>query len=281
MSTEKDQPTNPEPQRDLRKVLIEELQQRPVVEILGLVDASGAGGCGWGDDDWELGIGFESWKHIGGKLQQQGLHLRKSVTETELEGLMRQISPYDILHVQARVAEQNVFGRPEALLVHIVRKDIFDADLKKRAAQLQEPVTFKDEQLGVFTLDRKLGWYEAAVCWDSTNIRLSLSVESDDDLAPCLAIVHSLWEVQSVWSARILDYACKELLGLKNGDWLGEDETRLNAEEFKNRMNLDSITAHPDGSFEFWYDDDGLFWGHSIRVSGSLSEGPTSAGIEG
>jgi hypothetical protein len=46
-------------------------------------------------------------------------------------------------------------------------------------------------------------------------------------------------------------------------------------------MKLESITVHPDGRFEFWFDDGDLFWGHSIAVRGSLAEGPTEASVEG
>ena len=38
-------------------------------------------------------------------------------------------------------------------------------------------------------------------------------------------------------------------------------------------MTLDAITVYPDGAFDFWHHDGDMFWGHSIQVSGSLSEG--------
>jgi hypothetical protein len=46
-------------------------------------------------------------------------------------------------------------------------------------------------------------------------------------------------------------------------------------------LKLESITVYPDDSFEFWHNDGDLFWGHSILVSGSLSEGPTDAEVPG
>ena len=73
--------------------------------------------------------------------------------------------------------------------------------------------------------------------------------------------------------------AVHALLPLKNESWLGEDESTITAVQF--RMTLDSIIVHPDGSFEFWHTDGDLFWGHSIQVTSSLSEGPTDADIPG
>jgi hypothetical protein len=46
-------------------------------------------------------------------------------------------------------------------------------------------------------------------------------------------------------------------------------------------MTLESITVTPDGSFDFWHNDGDLFYGHSIQVSGNLSQGPTHADIPG
>jgi hypothetical protein len=55
----------------------------------------------------------------------------------------------------------------------------------------------------------------------------------------------------------------------------------LTADQFKERLILTAITARPDGSFEFSFDDGELFWDHSILIVGSLSKGPTDALISG
>jgi hypothetical protein len=46
-------------------------------------------------------------------------------------------------------------------------------------------------------------------------------------------------------------------------------------------MTPSSITLTPDGGFEFWHDDGDLFWGHAIRIGGTLAAGPDSADIPG
>ena len=73
----------------------------------------------------------------------------------------------------------------------------------------------------------------------------------------------------------------QELLPLKNENWLDEGEAELSADQFKSRMTLESVTVEPGGSFDFWHNDGDLFCGHSIQISGSLSEGPTRADIPG
>ncbi len=98
---------------------------------------------------------------------------------------------------------------------------------------------------------------------------------------PALQVARALWKDQEQWARRIEDYAVQELLRLKNESWLDAEEVELTADQFKARMTLESITVEPDGSFDFWHDDGDLFCGHSIQVSGNLSEGPTDADIPG
>src|ERR1700722_6846217 len=80
---------------------------------------------------------------------------------------------------------------------------------------------------------------------------------------------------------RVKDYAALRLLALRNDAWSDEGEPPLESDEFKDRMRLESITVHPDGDFEYWYNDGDLFWGHAIHVSGSLAAGPTGADTPG
>ena len=47
------------------------------------------------------------------------------------------------------------------------------------------------------------------------------------------------------------------------------------------RMELESIEIRADGSFEFWFADGDMFYGHSIHVSGDMENGPDRADMEG
>ena len=47
------------------------------------------------------------------------------------------------------------------------------------------------------------------------------------------------------------------------------------------RLELDAIQISAGGSFEFWFNDGDLFWGHAIHVTGSLDKGPERAQMEG
>src|SRR3954467_7230172 len=97
----------------------------------------------------------------------------------------------------------------------------------------------------------------------------------------CWEAARTLWAQQGDWNRRIRELATRELLDLKNSNWLAEDEPVITADDFTDRMRLESISVNGDGSFEFFHDDGDLFWGHTIIVGGNLRDGPTSAQIAG
>lgn len=271
--------TKPDP----HDILMAELEREPVTDISGVLNPGGMAGASSGDTDhpWILLFTFATWKPAGGEIQNRELTVRKLVSEKELYASMGRFESYEVIHIRARVAEQNSYGQPQALLDKIIGKDPDASDLEKRALELQELVTFEDAQFGIFTLDRGVDWYKAVVPWGSLQVCLTLSGSKAGEAKACLPTARAIWDSQPVWQERIVNYIVAQLLGLKNDAWLDEDETEFNAEAFKSRLTLNSINVGADGSFEFWFDDGNLFWGHSIRVSGSLSKGPTFAGIEG
>ena len=59
------------------------------------------------------------------------------------------------------------------------------------------------------------------------------------------------------------------------------EAAEITQEQFMERMELDAIQIYEDGAFEFWFNDGDLFWGHSIHVTGSLTNGPEEAQMEG
>jgi hypothetical protein len=155
--------------------LMEQLKQNAIVEVLGVVQASGASGGRNGKElNWTLKFAFEAWKYSNGEIQNRKLTICKSVSNEELRLHVRQIRPFDVIRIRARIAEQNSFGSPQGLLVELVGKDISDAGLNQFALKLPEPVTFEDVRFGIFTLDRRLNLYEAKTSWGSINIGLSL-----------------------------------------------------------------------------------------------------------
>jgi hypothetical protein len=269
----------------LEQNLIKQLEVSPEAEILGVVGAGGVSGAGAGPSgnnvQWTVLITLSGWKPLGGELRESEMIVRKSVPEAAVRTFMAAMDPYDVVRVRVRWSENNVFGSPQALLTEFIGKDDSDPELNSYALELQELVTFTDPQFGMFTLDRRVNWYEATPDWCGGSIRLTIPASAPAAMQKTLAVARRLWAEQEEWQRKINACASKELLGLKNDTWLGEDEAEVSEAEFARRMVLESILVQADGSFEFWHNDGDLFWGHSIMVSGNLTDGPKDAGIHG
>lgn len=115
--------------------------------------------------------------------------------------------------------------------------------------------------------DAVSGDYEALVSIDNRQYRMTLLdfIEEQRDEATRVATDVCSWVASA--QTRMKDFCASKLLDLKNNSWLGEEERPLTKEAFMETIELKAITAFSDGSFELYFDDGDLFWGHTILVS--------------
>lgn len=265
-----------------QKQLFEQLAASPVVDLLGVVFPNGVtGGRSRGEEFWTLRLAFDAWRIQGDGVDPRPLTIWRKVTDQELAQFRGLIRPYMIIRIRARVLSASSFGGPQALLETFVSREDSDAELNAHAVQLQKPVHYEDPVFGTFTLDRRIDWFSGSAAWKGGAVALHLSATAPGEVQAALTIAHRLWQTQDGWDQRIRDCAARILLPLKNESWLGEDDPEVTADQFKQRMQLESVTVHPDGSLEFSHSDGELFYGHSIQVTGSISKGPTDAEIAG
>jgi hypothetical protein len=245
--------------------------------VLGVVGPLGAGGAHHAPEtEWTLEFALKPWRQVDGEVDERELSVSRKVSEDELKEYMRLIQSYDVVRARVRFDEEL-----SATLIEFLGADDSDEELTRRAAELQQPVTTEVDFFGTLTLDRQLDWWETEQVWDGTPVRLSISPDEDGDLEAVAKTAEALWSSQSDWDQRLRTRAIDDLLELKNEGWREDDEAEVTPQEFAQRMKLESVTAYSEGEFEFWFEDDDLFLGHSIRVSGNLTDGPTDAEIEG
>lgn len=187
---------------------------------------------------------------------------------------------------RVRVLKANDLNR--AIFLNELPLESPDAKLTQIAEELKKPVILTSNRFGRLELDHYLDWFEGEATWDGETIDLHFhdvqrQGEVDERQLGEAALTHAeqIWSNESAWKKRIEDFAVKELLDLKNGSWLEDDEKPLTAEDFLSRIAVTSISISPKGDFEFWFYDGGIFWDHSIVVYGNVNDGPTSANIEG
>ncbi len=247
--------------------------------ILAVTGANGfGGGKTRGEALWTVSIGLTAWMEENSPDIHRGEFVLSTVGDEQLlEVLRRRTRPDFIIKFRGRVSED---GR--RLLLLDLPEPGFDPDLEAILEEQKKPVTFWEEGLGTFTLNRQVDWFETEIQWLGAEI--SLVFDAEEDRAEVLRKAKALLADAVSWDKRVREYAADELLELAN-DWAeqmeDEEPQEIAREQFMERMELESIEIRADGSFEFWFADGDLFYGHSIHVSGDMENGPDDAGMEG
>lgn len=262
--------------------------------VTGIVHPRGSGGvAAWQHDDtasydkiWKLGFEFETWRDEVGDLHSGTFRVSQIVSREKLRDYMDRITGYTIISIRAAMRETDV-----AELLEVINFDVTtDDSLLQRVTELKKPVTHVDQRFGTLTLNRRVNWYEGTAIWAGKPITFTIDASIDTEIEAALRTATTLWDDEVQWNQRIQDYAVQELLPIKNEYWLNEyddengnetEEAPLTENDFKSRMTLKSITISPDGSFDFWHHDGDMFFGHSVWVTGNLTDGPTRADIPG
>ena len=245
------------------------------LSILAVTGANGfGGGKTSGEELWTASIGLTAWMEEDSPDIHRGEFVLSTIGDDQLLEILRRRTPRDfIVKFRGRVSED---GR--RLLLLDLPEPGFDPDLKAILEEQKKPVTIEEEGLGVFTLNRQVNWFEAGVDWLGTEI--SLVFDREEDRAGCAANARALLASAADWDRRVREYAAGELLDSAN-DWAEDGEEPITREQFMERLEPESVEIRADGSFEFWFADGEMFYGHSIHVTGNLEKGPDFAQMEG
>ena len=247
--------------------------------VLAVTGANGfSGGRAGKEKLWRATIGLTAWmEEDSGEIHRGDTGLTALANDKLLDHLRRRARPDNIIKFRARASKD---GR--RLLLLDLPEQAFHPELDTILQEQKMPVTFWEDGLGTFTLDRKVDWFETEVDWLGTEI--SLVFDRDEDRADCIRNAKALLAAAAGWDERVRAYAADDLLVSAN-DWAeqmeDEEPQEITREQFMERMELESIEIRADGSFEFWFADGDLFYGHSIHVSGDMEHGPDDAGMEG
>lgn len=245
-----------------------------VTEIVGVVSFGGQGG--WSKcKDYEVHcFEFAAWRRDTEPLHQTTLTILRPVSA---DGESFGDYPAGSMH---RIRVLLATDQTRAVFAAHVASDVVDHELEAIGAELAKPVTIETERYGVLTLDRRINWFDGEVDWNGSVIALRIEPDHNLDPSQGLKVADELFSNSAAWSQKVNDFAVQEKLELAH-DWQDDDTVPITAEEFLERMTLESISIMSDGSFDFWHDDGDLFYGHSIQISGSLREGLTDSDIPG
>lgn len=114
-------------------------------------------------------------------------------------------------------------------------------------------------------------WYEGKIEINKKNVELSIQYCSPKKLEKVLSFINDFLISNSI--PKILFEMSEKMTELKNENWLdidentGKEEEKINSEEFRNRIYIESIVFQDDCSSTIYCCDDTIFWGHTIEIN--------------
>jgi hypothetical protein len=253
--------------------------EKECVAIQGVVSPSGQGGWPGQEGNYKVHcFQFAAWHRLGEPVVKRDLTILRPVPRES--NYFEDFPDYSIHRISVLLSTDET----RAVFDRLLPLDEADEELVAVGEELRKPVIISTKTFGDLVLDRRHDWFEGRAKWHGKRIELHFHADHSGDpksIDDALKTAEILWKNQSEWNRKVAAFAVKELLAVKNDNWLGDDETPLSARDFVGRMTLESISFDNRGKFEFWHDDGDLFWGHSIQVCGNLKDGLTDADIPG
>ena len=265
-------------------------------EVVALINRCIGGGFNWKGNFWEmtvvtLGIVFCDTGKVSTKEERLDWPVSDEERNSE-KGWGRfgkeQICRLKIRRMKEELAKDLVV-RPWCIS-EIVNAHEDCPELQAVLDEYHKPVVIQDQVLGELTLDKDYDTFEGEIQWCGKDVSLSLEVnaESKPSWTRARNAAKRLVTDQETWDKAMRDFAAKNLTGLAN-NWLSQDEESardpetapITEEEFAQRILLTEVSVSPGGRFTAYYNDDDMFWGHAVEVSGSLKKGITYANLAG
>lgn len=217
---------------------------------------------------WEGGIRLSAWLvEDEEEIHQEPTEL-VAMADERLMSVLRQRMPSNfILKLKVRISLDGT-----RLLVADLPAPGFDPDLKALLEEQKKPVVFETEDLGCFTLQPTMGWFETELDWQGQPVLVTL--DGDEDRESSLSLLRALLSDTADWDQRLRACAADELLAAANRC---AEEEEISREDFMAAIQPESVHAGEGDNFLFVYSDGGLLWGNAIQISGTISQGPVSA----
>ena len=260
------------------------LGQKFLPEEFSILAVTGAGGFGGSrpqeNGPWLAVLELTAWKEEDSEepAHRERTQLVALADDKLMDYLRRRVRGDSVFQIMVRPSEDG----KQFLMTELPQPEI-DPEMKAILEEQKKPVSIWVPELGTFTLNRLVNWFEAEVEWLGQPARLDIDREEDWDA--CVEQAKALMADQKGWDEKVRSFAADQLLEQAN-DWArdaaeGEEPEEITREQFMERMELDAVQISADGRFEFWFNDGDLFWGHAIHVTGSLDQGPEMAQMEG
>lgn len=264
-------------------------------EVLVLTEG-GTSASRWGKNKlWQASVTVLAVVDVAtGELSERKCSLTWQMTDAERDnGKVFDIQGKTIyrLLVQESLPFQAAYGNEEiprgnTLWVKaVLESGCSEARLEKLLEEFCKPVVFRLESGEELLLDKSLGMFSGESSWNGEECLLHLDVDEEGAATAndALETLNKLLTNCQEWDAKARKFAAEELTDNAN-DWAqDEDENaeEITLEAFAERLTISEVCVSTEGDFELFYDDDDMFWGHVVIVSGNIETGIADAQMAG
>lgn len=258
-------------------------------EILALTQEYG--GCGRAGSSTLCEMTFPTLGIIdlsSGQLCTDACQLCWQLTETERQTKeqifdLQSLSIYRLRVRESLPTSQLPQGR-SLCVVEVLERDCQDPQLTQLLTAYQTPVLLEVCGCSPLVLDKSLHLFCGEGKWAGKDCLIYLEADASQTADAARNTLQSLLTDDTDWDQKARRFAASVLTECAN-DWQddeAEDSSDITEDEFAARISIREISiCSQDGAFELYYDDDDLFWGHVILVSGHLTDGFSDAVIAG
>lgn len=169
------------------------------------------------------------------------------------------------------------------MLVKVIEENYPNLPLEEVLTTYRKPVIIEDEKLGSFQLNKDLDLFQGNAFWLQKPIALYLEVNAANKATWTKALnqMKKLFDRQMEEEQNWKLFAYQKLLET-NDEWQDDQEKpKLSLESFCQRVKLSSLSVSSSGKIKAYFEDDDIFWGHQIKVSGNLKKGLLDADLVG
>ena len=168
------------------------------------------------------------------------------------------------------------------MLVDVKKRNCHHPQLEDILKEYQKEVSIQPQSCEKLILDKSLGIFSGEGNWNHEECYIHVDADGEgmETADEALKTFQELMTNSEIWDQKAREYAAETLTELAN-DWAEEDELEITNQDFARRISISEVCASPEGEFELFYNDDDMFYGHVIIVSGNIYDGFDDANIAG
>lgn len=257
---------------------------KEIKEVLVLTQTNPSAGKAGNAELWKASLTLLSYIDVlTDTLIQKEARLVWQLTEEECrtKEKIHNLEKEKIYHLKVR---ESLDGGYSLLLVEVVERSCQDRRLTELLMDYRKPVMIHLEGCGEFLLDKSLGMFDADGQWNGESCTIHLDVDEDNKktASDASATLKKLLSNSKQWDQLARELAASRLTSTAN-DWQAqeEDPIEITEEAFAQRLSISELSVLTGGDFEIYYEDDDMFWGHVVIVSGNVNTGVDDADMAG